>query len=71
MWLRPGQLLELAENHAAGAGLQDTGDADANFFAQVGSALLDNNHCAVVEVANTLAFFFSWLHESHVDSFSR
>src|SRR6185437_422184 len=46
--------VEPAEDHPAGAGLQDARDGQPDRLAEVVGALLGDDHRAVVEVADTL-----------------
>src|SRR5262249_52679922 len=57
------RLFWVGEDHATRDGLEHAGDGDLNGLAYVGFATLDDDHRAVVEVADALAQFFALLHD--------
>src|SRR5213078_2148064 len=59
-----------SENHAAGRRLQDAGDRDGNFLADVLPTLLDHDHRAVVEIADSLADLIARLDDPHWHRFA-
>ena len=67
---RPGEgaafaaAFHFSEDHFSGAGLNDTGDSDLDFLVQMSAPLLDDNHRAVLEIADTLARGFAGLDEA-------
>src|SRR4051794_8128234 len=46
--------LESAEDHATGTGLERAGDGELHLGVEMLPALFDDDHCAVVEVADAL-----------------
>src|SRR5262245_11279315 len=65
------RLLELAEDHAAGAGLQHARDSDFHGAADLFAAGLDHDHRAVVEIADPLARLFALLDNAHLQVLTR
>ena len=55
-----------AEDHPPGAGLQGVGHGELDLLVQVRPALFDDDHRAVVEVADALPGLFARLDEPHV-----
>jgi hypothetical protein len=69
--VRHDPVLVAAEDHTAGAGLQDAGDKGADVFADVLAAALDDDHRAVLEVADALARLLARLDDANFERFSR
>ena len=52
------------EDHFSGRRLQDLGDSHLNLFTQVISPVFDDNHCAVVQVTDSLVLLFAFLNDA-------
>jgi hypothetical protein len=53
-------LLRAGEYHAAGASLQGAGDYDSGFAADIAASCFYDNHCAVIQVTDSLRGFFAF-----------
>src|SRR5438552_1257030 len=63
--------LQLREDHPAADGLEDPHDRHRQLAAEVARAVLDHDHRAVLEIANTLPLLLSLLDHPHGDLFAR
>src|SRR5690242_4899139 len=62
--LGPGTtLVELAENHFAGGGLQNRGDGNVDRFADHLSGIVDHHHGSVVQIGDALVVFLAFLED--------
>src|SRR5215211_5703385 len=55
--LSPSGLLRCREEHAAGAGLEESGHCHGHVLADQTAATIDNNHRAVIQIPNALSGF--------------
>src|ERR1700759_2047175 len=58
-----------AKNHPPRGSLQHAGDVDLHLFANVLAAPFDDDHRAIVEIANALTDFFARFDDSHEERF--
>jgi len=66
-----GALLGMGEDHPPGHRLQDARHRDFERGVHVGAAILDDDHSAIIQVADTLAGFFALLHDLDLHIFAR
>ncbi len=65
------QTLVAAKDHPAGAGLQHAGHGDADLLVDVVAAPFDDDHRAVVEIADSLARLFAGLDDANFNVLAR
>ena len=58
------------ENHSSGGRLERGSDFNGDCAAQIAVTVLDNDHCAVIEVRNALTGLFSVLYDLHAHGFA-
>ena len=62
--------MEVGEDDDAGAGLEEAQDFDGHLLANEGLGLVDDNHGAVVEVADALALVLALAHDAEGKDFA-